>query len=57
MIRHALARMAAFSASIESPSGLQRLQGRNPVALALAKVSCSCTFSGFAVREGHDGRQ
>ena len=39
MIRHAFATKAAFSHSIEGPSGLQRLQGRNPVAFALSRVS------------------
>ena len=41
----------------ESPSGLHRLQGRNPVARALSIVSCSVTFFGLAVRDGHEGRQ
>ena len=57
MMRHALATRAAFSSSVDNPSGLQRLQGRKPVALALSRVSCSCTFFGLAVRDGHDGRQ
>jgi hypothetical protein len=39
MIRHAFATKETFSASIEGPSGLQRLQGRQPVARALSKVS------------------
>src|ERR1700686_2343227 len=49
--------MAAFSASIEGPSGWHRLHGRKPVAFASASVSCSCTFFGLAVRGGHEGRQ
>src|ERR1700688_2121321 len=49
--------IAAFSPSIEIPSGLQRLHGRKPVALAAASVSCSWTFLRFAVRDGQDGRQ
>src|SRR5689334_11217418 len=57
MIRHAFATRAAFSRSIEGPSGRQRLQGRKPVALALSKLSWSRTFLGLGVREGHDGRQ
>jgi hypothetical protein len=36
--------IAAFFPSIEIPSGLQRLHGRKPVALAAASVSCSWTF-------------
>jgi hypothetical protein len=57
MILHALATRAAFSASIDRPSGLHRLQDRQPVAFALSKLSWSRTFSGLAVREGQDGRQ
>jgi hypothetical protein len=41
MIRQAFATRAAFSHSIEGPSGLQRLQGRKPVALALSRLSWS----------------
>jgi hypothetical protein len=55
--RQALATIAAFAASRERPSGLQRLQGRKPVAFAAASVSYSCTFFGLAVRDGQDGRQ
>ena len=40
-VRHAFATIAAFSASSEGPSGLQRRQGRKPVALALSKLSWS----------------
>jgi hypothetical protein len=57
IMRHAFATSAAFSTSFDGPSGLQRRHARNPVALALARVGCSTTLPGLAVREGHDGRQ
>src|SRR6202040_4442900 len=57
MRRQTFATIAAFSASTERPSGLQRLQARKPVALAASRVSWNLTFLGFAALEGHEGRQ
>ena len=57
MSRQALVTMAAFAASMEMPSGLQRRHGRKPAASAAPTLSCSRTFFGFARRDGHDGLQ